>query len=152
MSTGESPPRKQPPQVPSDIKAFNRKVVEEHRANKGKLSGMMANRHVLLLTTIGRKSGEERTVVLGYGQDGNRYVVIASGNGAKDHPLWYRNILANPAATVEVGADTFEARGRTARPEEREQLIPLVPYIRSQQELTSREIPIVVLEQAQQVS
>lgn len=144
--------RKQAPQIPSDMKAFNRKVIEEHRANKGKLSGMMANRHVLLLTTIGRKTGQERTVVVGYGQEGDRYIVIASDNGAKDHPHWYRNLLANPTATVEVGADRIEARARTARPQEREQFIPLVPYIRSQQELTSREIPIVVLEAARRTS
>ena len=142
----ESAPRKAPPRIPQDMKAFNQKVIEEHRANQGQLSGMMAGRHVLLLTTTGARSGEPRTVVVGYGRDGDRCVVIASNNGAAEHPFWYRNLLKNPNATVDVGADKFEARARTARPEEREQLTPLVPYVKSQQELTSREIPIVVLE------
>ncbi len=134
------------PQIPQDMKAFNKKVIEEHRANRGQLSGMMAGRHVLLLTTTGAKSGQPRTVVLGYGRDGDRWVVVASGNGAPQHPRWYRNLLKNPNATVEVGAETLEARARTARPEERERLTPLVPYVKSEQEKTSREIPIVVLE------
>jgi deazaflavin-dependent oxidoreductase (nitroreductase family) len=144
--SNESSPRKPPPQVPQDIKAFNQKVIEEHRANHGQLSGMMAGRHVLLLTTTGARSGQPRTVVLGYGRDGDRCVVVASGNGAPQHPLWYRNLLKNPNATVEVGAEKLEARARTARPEERERLTPLVPYVKSEQEKTSREIPIVVLE------
>lgn len=148
MSTSESTPRKPPPQIPQDMKAFNRKVIEEFRANQGKLSGPMAKSSVILLTTTGRKTGEQRTVVVGHGKDGDRYVVIASNNGAPEHPLWYQNLLANPKATVEVGPEKFEARARTARPDEREQLVPVVPYIKSQQELTSREIPIVVLERA----
>lgn len=142
----ESSPRKPPPQIPQDMKAFNQKVIEEHRANHGKLSGMMADRHVLLLTTTGARSGQPRTVVVGYGRDGDRCVVIASNNGAPKHPFWYGNLLKNPNATVEVGAEKFEARARTARPEEREKLTTFVPYVKSQQELTSREIPIVVLE------
>jgi deazaflavin-dependent oxidoreductase (nitroreductase family) len=128
------------------MKAFNRKLIEEFRSSGGKLSGQLAKSRVLLLTTTGAKSGEPRTVVVGYGQDGNRYVVIASGNGAVDHPFWYRNLLAKPEATVEVGPRTFTARPRTASPAERERFKPLVPYIESQQRLTDREIPIVVLE------
>jgi deazaflavin-dependent oxidoreductase (nitroreductase family) len=146
MSTNESSPRKQPPQIPADMKAFNQKVIEEHRANHGQLSGMMAGRRVLLLTTTGARTGQPRTVVVGYGRDGDRCIVIASNNGAPEHPFWYRNLLKNPSATVEIGAEKFEARARTARPEEREGLTALVPYVTSQQELTSREIPIVVLE------
>jgi deazaflavin-dependent oxidoreductase (nitroreductase family) len=100
----------------------------------------------MLLTTTGAKSGKERTAVLGFGKDGDRYVVIASNNGAPSHPAWYVNLQARPIATVEVGSDQFKARARTARPEEREQLKRLVPYIEQQQTLTTREIPIVVLE------
>ena len=128
------------------MKAFNRAVIAEHRANGGKLSGPMAGRTVLLLTTTGARSGEPRTTVLGYGGSGGRYVVIASNNGAPSHPAWYLNLLANPIATVEVGPEKFQARASTAPPEEREELAKLVPYLESQQKLTDRHIPLVVLE------
>jgi len=148
MSSEQPTQRKPPPQIPTDILAFNRKLIEEFRANRGQLSGPMAGRTLMLLTTTGAKSGKERTAVLGFGKDGDRYVVIASGNGAPSHPGWYQNLLARPIATVEVGPDKFKARARTARPEEREQLKRFVPYIEQQQTLTKREIPIVVLERS----
>jgi deazaflavin-dependent oxidoreductase (nitroreductase family) len=84
--------------------------------------------------------------VIGFRKDGNRYLAIASGNGAPSHPAWYQNLQARPIATVEVGPDKFEARARTAGPEEREKLKYLVPYLEQQQTLTTREIPIVVFE------
>src|SRR2546428_6373096 len=146
MSEQQSTPRRPPAQIPTDIKAFNRKLIEEFRANRGQLSGQMTGRTLMLLTTTGAKSGKERTTVLGFGKDGNRYVVIASGNGAPSHPGWYQNLLARPIATVEVGPDKFKVRARTARPEERELLKRFVPYIEQQQTLTTREIPIVVLD------
>ena len=148
MSADQTTPRLSPGQVPTDIKAFNEKLIEEFRANRGQLSGQMAGRSLLLLTTTGAKSRRERTAVLGFGKDGNRYVVIASGNGAPKHPAWYFNLQANPIATVEAGPDKVKVRARTAPPDERERLTPLVPYIVSQQKLTSREIPIVVLERS----
>ncbi len=83
---------------------------------------------------------------MGYGKDGNRYVVIASGNGMPAHPAWHLNLSAHPMVTVEVGPEKLQMQARTARPDEREQFIPFVPYIESQQKLTSREIPIVILD------
>ena len=148
MSDEQSTPRRPPGQIPTDIKAFNRKLIDEFRANRGQLSGQMAGRSVLLLSTTGAKSRKERTVVLGFGKDGNHFVVIASGNGAPKHPAWYVNLQANPIATVEAGPDKVKVRARTARPDERERLTPLVPYVVSQQKLTTREIPIVVLERS----
>jgi deazaflavin-dependent oxidoreductase (nitroreductase family) len=130
------------------MNAFNRKLIEEFRANRGQLSGPMAGRTLMLLTTTGAKSGKEQTCVLGFGKDGDRYVVIASANGAPSHPAWYENLQARPIATVEVGPDKFKVRARTARPDEREPLKRLVPYIEQQQTLTKREIPIVVLDRA----
>src|SRR2546428_5198103 len=146
MSPEQSTPRKPPSQIPSDMNAFNRKVIDDFRANRGQLTGPLAGRTLMLLTTTGAKSGKERIAVLGFGKDGDRYVVIASGNGAPSHPAWYLNLQARPIATVEVGADKFKARARTARAEERDALKRLVPYIQQQQTLTKREIPIVVLE------
>ena len=132
--------------MPSDMKAFNEKVITEFRANHGQFTGPMAGRSVLILTTTGARTGKERTTVLGYGRDGDSLVVIASDNGAPVAPAWYRNLLASPIATVELGPEPFEVRARTARPEEREELAKAVPYLKQQQGLTEREIPIVVLD------
>jgi deazaflavin-dependent oxidoreductase (nitroreductase family) len=132
--------------MPSDMKAFNDKVITEFRANHGQFTGPMAGRSVLILTTTGARTGKERTTVLGYGPDGDRLVVIASGNGAPAAPAWYRNLLASPIATVELGPEPFKVRARTAKPEEREELARAVPYLNQQQGLTEREIPIVVLD------
>ena len=148
MSPEQPTPRKPPTQIPSDMNAFNQQVIENFRANRGQLTGPLAGRTLMLLTTTGAKSGKERIAVLGFGKDGDRYVVIASGNGAPSHPGWYQNLLARPIATVEVGPDKFKVRARTASSEEREKLKRLVPYIEQQQTLTTREIPIVVLDRA----
>ncbi len=146
--SAEQPPQRPPGQIPSDIKAFNRKLIAEFRANRGQLSGPLAASQLMLLTTTGAKSGEDRTTVIGYRRDGERFVVIASGNGAPSHPAWYLNLQARPIATVEVGPEIFTVRARTARPEERERLKRVVPYLEQQQTLTSREIPIVVFERS----
>jgi deazaflavin-dependent oxidoreductase (nitroreductase family) len=128
------------------MRAFNETVITEHRANAGKLSGMMEGRTILLLTTTGRRSGEQRTVVLGYGRLGDRLVVIASDNGAPSAPAWYRNLLADPSAVVELGAEKFKVRATTAGPSERAQLGQVIPYLEGQQKLTEREIPVVALD------
>ena len=139
----------QRPAIPPDMKAFNRALIEEWRANNGQLSGRMAGRNLILLTTTGARSGEPRTAVLAFGRHGDRIVTIASNNGAPAHPAWYLNLLARPTATVELGPDKFEVRARTAEPEERPGLANAVPYLESQQQLTEREIPIVVLERVE---
>jgi deazaflavin-dependent oxidoreductase (nitroreductase family) len=128
------------------MKEFNRALIEEWRANDGKLSGRMATSQLILLTTTGAKSGEPRTTVVGYVRHGDRLLAIASNNGAPKHPDWYFNLLATPTATVELGAEMFDVRVRTAGPDEREELGQLIPYLAGQQKLTKREIPIVVLE------
>lgn len=134
------------PVIPQDMKAFNRAIVQEWRANAGRLSGPMAGRNLILLTTTGARSGQPRTIVVGFGRNGDNLVAIASNNGAPAHPAWYLNLLADPVATVELGADKFDIRARPARPDEREELAKAVPYLESQQKLTEREIPLVILE------
>ena len=109
----------------------------------------MAGRNLILLTTTGARSGKSRTAVLAFGRQGDKIVAIASNNGARAHPAWYFNLLKRPAATVELGPDKFEVRARTAKPEERASLAKVVPYLESQQQLTEREIPIVVLERVE---
>ena len=136
----------QPPQIPPDMKAFNAKVIEEFRANQGRLTGQLANSRVLLLTTTGVKSFIPRTVVIGYRPYGERFAAIASNNGAEGEPQWFRNLLANPVATIEVGPDAIQVKARVAEAEERAELTRVVEYYERQQALTSREIPIVVFE------
>lgn len=76
------------PAVPTDMKAFNAKVISEFRANKGRLTGQLANSKVLLLTTTGARSGRSHTTVVGYRSRGDEYVLIASNNGAPGSPSW----------------------------------------------------------------
>lgn len=143
---GDAPRDRKPGTMPPDMKAFNRALIQEWRANSGRLTGRLAQSRLILLTTIGARSGEPRTVVIGYRPHAEELVAIASNNGAPNDPAWYRNLLARPTATVELGAEKFEVRARTARPEEREEYARLVEYLESQQKLRDREIPIVILE------
>jgi proline iminopeptidase len=105
---------------------------------------------ILLLTTKGRKSGEQRTVPLIYAQDGDRYVIIASKGGAPDHPGWYQNIEKTPEVELQVKDERFAARARLAHGEERERLWRLAntvwKYYDDYAKKTQREIPVVVLE------
>lgn len=106
----------------------------------------------LLLTTRGRRSGVWRRTALIYGQDGGNYVVVASSGGATEHPLWYRNLSADPEVRLQVGADRFTARARTATAEEKARLWPMMadvfPPYQEYQGRTTRDIPVVVLEPA----
>jgi deazaflavin-dependent oxidoreductase (nitroreductase family) len=104
----------------------------------------------LLLTTIGRRSGEPRRQALIYGKDGDNYVVVASKGGAPKHPLWYENLKAHPEVRVQVKGAKFAAQARDATPEERERLWKLMtslwPDYDEYQKKTERQIPLVVLE------
>jgi proline iminopeptidase len=104
----------------------------------------------LLLTTVGRKSGEKYVFPLFYGKHGDSYFVIASKGGAPQHPGWYRNILANPDVDVQVGTRKMKARARTATGEERvllwEKSLEVWPPYADYQRKTEREIPVVVLD------
>ena len=104
----------------------------------------------LLLTTTGRKSGALQQLPLIYGKDGDRYVIVASRGGAPDHPGWYKNLVAKPAVQLQVAADRFAARARTATGAERTRLwkamAKIWPAYDEYQGKTSREIPVVVLE------
>jgi len=133
-------------QIPPDMKEFNRKVIDEFRANNGQLSGPMAGRQVMLLTTKGARTGQDRTVVIGYRPAGDKLVVIASNNGATSDPSWYRNLQAHPHATAEVGDKKFHVHPRTTEGDERTRMGALVEYLEGEQKKTSRQIPVVVLE------
>jgi deazaflavin-dependent oxidoreductase (nitroreductase family) len=104
----------------------------------------------LLLTTRGRKSGKLRRTALIYGQDGDQYLVVASQGGAAWHPNWYLNLDANPDVFLQVGADKFPARARTATPEEKPKLWKIMtsiwPDYDQYQARCARDIPVVILE------
>jgi deazaflavin-dependent oxidoreductase (nitroreductase family) len=123
-----------------------------YRLTGGKIGGRIGKLPVLLLTTIGRKSGKPRTQPLAYTRVGDGYAVIASKGGAAQHPLWYLNLRANRLAEVTVGRDTHEVRARDAEGEERERLwralADLYPGYDRYAQKTSRRIPVVVLELA----
>jgi deazaflavin-dependent oxidoreductase (nitroreductase family) len=123
-----------------------------YRVTGGKVGGKIGRLPVLLLTTIGRKSGQLRTQPLAYTRAGDGYAVIASKGGAAQHPLWYLNLRANPLAQVTIGREVRRVRARDARDEERERLwralADLYPGYDRYAQKTSRRIPVVVLEPA----
>ena len=106
----------------------------------------------LLLTTTGRRSGQSRTTPLIYGRDGDRYVIVASRGGAPAHPAWYENLSAQPEVQLQVMADRFKARARTASAAERAKLwktmAAIWPPYDEYQAKTTRQIPVVILERA----
>ena len=128
---------------------YNRHLIEEFRANGGKVSGQFEHTPLLLLTTIGAKSGQCRTTPLGYMPEGDRLIVIASSGGAPTHPDWYHNLVAHPQVTVEVGTETFDANAVVAEDEERDRLwtkgVALYPSLAEHQAKTTRQIPVIAL-------
>ncbi len=129
---------------------FNRRIIEEFRANKGKVGGQFANAPLLLLTATGAKSGRQLTIPLAYSRDGARLVVIASKAGAPNNPDWYHNLIANPVATVELGTERFQVRAHVTKGEERERLFrnqaQQMSVFNDYQKKTTRQIPVLVLE------
>jgi deazaflavin-dependent oxidoreductase (nitroreductase family) len=105
----------------------------------------------LLLTTRGRKSGKLRRTALIYGKDGEeRYLLVASKGGAPEHPSWYLNLTEHPEVEVQVGADKFAARARTADAQEKPRLWQVMasiwPDYDGYQKKTGRDIPVVIVE------
>jgi deazaflavin-dependent oxidoreductase (nitroreductase family) len=132
------------------VNDFNASVIAEFRAHGGRVGGPFEGAPLLLLTSTGAKSGEERTTPVMYLPDGERMVIFASKAGAPTNPAWYHNLVANPTATVELGTESFQATARVASGEERAELYnrqaELRPQFADYAEKTTREIPVVVLE------
>ncbi|WP_316524886.1 nitroreductase/quinone reductase family protein [Kitasatospora brasiliensis] len=130
--------------------SFNLHVIEEFRANGGRVGGPFEGGDLLLLTTTGARSGRPHTVPLGYVRAQGLLLVVASAAGAPEHPQWYRNLLAHPVARVELGTDTFDTIAVPAEGTRRERLFAAVvrqaPGYGDYQALTERELPVVVLE------
>ena len=134
----------------TDYNEFNRQLIEEYRANEGKVTGMFAGAPLLLLTTTGARSGQPRVAPLAYTTDNGRWVVIASKGGAPTHPDWYYNLHANPDVTVEVGTESFPARATITTGAERQslfdQMAARMPNFAEYQRNTVRQLPVIVLE------
>jgi deazaflavin-dependent oxidoreductase (nitroreductase family) len=132
-----------------DMDEFNRGVIEEFRANDGKVGGPFEGAPVLLLTTVGAKSRERRTTPVMYLPDGERMIIFASLGGAPNNPAWFHNLVANPSTTVEVGSDTVEVNAVVTSGEERDRLFDqqaaLYPQFADYAQKTTRQIPVVAL-------
>jgi deazaflavin-dependent oxidoreductase (nitroreductase family) len=128
---------------------WNKAIIEEFHANKGKVGGQFAGANLLLLHTTGAKSGAERINPVMYFIDNGRYIVIASKGGAPMNPDWYHNILANPEITIEVGTEKFPVTATVASEPERTRLYEKMESISSgftdYKTKTSRKIPVVIL-------
>jgi deazaflavin-dependent oxidoreductase (nitroreductase family) len=135
-------------------KLYGPKHVRAYRETDGELGhDWRDGTSTLLLTTTGRHSGEERTTPLIYGRSGDDFVVVASKGGSDAPPGWYANLRAEPEVEVQVLADRFKARARTADPGEKPELwrkmVEQWPAYDNYQRKTDREIPVVVLERAE---
>ncbi len=128
---------------------WNKKIIEEFRANQGKVGGHFENMTLLLLHTTGAKSGKARINPVVYIENGDELVIIASKGGAPTHPDWYHNIVANPNIDVEVRVEKFQAEANVAQEPERTNLYQKMasqyPFFNEYQQKTERIIPVVKL-------
>lgn len=128
---------------------MNLKVIEEFRANDGKVGGFFVNNKLLLLHTTGARSGKDRINPLVTFEDGNRLVIVASKGGAPSHPDWYYNILSNPDVEVEYGTERFQAKAVVTEEPERTRLYGIMETKMSSfteyREKAGRVIPVVIL-------
>ena len=129
---------------------FNRNLVADIRAHGKATSGPFVGRDVLILTTKGAKSKEERTTPLVFSRDGDKYVIVASKGGAPTNPHWYHNLREHPEVTVEVNKHAFKARARVELGDDYERLYnqhaDINPTFHEYRTKTTRKIPVVVLE------
>jgi deazaflavin-dependent oxidoreductase (nitroreductase family) len=132
------------------INAFNKSIVDEFRANDGKVGGQFENSNLLLLTSTGAKSGQPRVSPLAYLRIDGKVIILGSFAGAPRDPAWVHNLRANPRAHVEVGTDAFDVTARELPPAEREELFPKVtavaPGFGEYQAKTARVIPLFELQ------
>jgi deazaflavin-dependent oxidoreductase (nitroreductase family) len=133
----------------SDPNGWNQKIIEEFRANDGKVGGYFANMNLLLLHTTGAKSGQKRINPVAYTRQDGKLVVIASKGGAPTNPDWYYNIVANPEVSVEVGTEKFEAQATVVEEPERTRLYDNMaeqyPGFEEYRQKADREIPVITL-------
>ena len=134
----------------SDPNDWNAKIIEEFHANEGKIGGVFEGATMLLLHTEGAKTGLPRVNPLVYLPDGDRYVVFASKGGAPTNPHWYRNLLADPNVTIEVGTETIAVKANMIAGPERDELyarqVERFASFAEYERTTTRVIPVIALE------
>jgi deazaflavin-dependent oxidoreductase (nitroreductase family) len=134
------------------VSDYNTAIIEEFRANAGRVGGNWEGRDLLLLTTTGRKSGRKHTTPMVFTRDGDRLLVYASKAGAPEHPDWYLNLVADPRVVVEAGPERYDAIATPLEGEERDRQFAAqaarVPTFAEYQEKTTRVIPVVALTRA----
>lgn len=128
---------------------FNERNIAEFRENHGRVGGQFEGAPLLILHTVGARSGEPRTNIMMYLADGDRYLVFASKSGADDNPAWYWNLKANPDTRIEVGDDIIDVHATELEGAERDEKYALqaqrYPGFADYQHKTSRTIPVVAL-------
>ena len=133
-----------------DAAEFNAAVIEEFRDNGGVVGGSLADTPLLLLRTVGARTGLPRTTPLAYRRDGDRLYVIASDGGAPTHPGWYFNVRAHPVVSVEIGTERFEATATVLEGPERDRVFAAIvhdsPTAGEYEARTGRTIPVVALD------
>jgi deazaflavin-dependent oxidoreductase (nitroreductase family) len=125
-------------------------IIEEFRANEGRVGGLLAGTPMILIHHVGARSGIERVTPLACTPQGDgRYVIVASNGGSPTHPSWYHNLKANPRIDVEVGTETFtvlaEELDGTARAELWPKLVAASPFLGEFETRTTRRIPLLLL-------
>ena len=134
----------------ADVNDWNTQIIKEFRENDGKVGGQFEGAPMVLVTTIGAKSGKRRTTPLMSLPDADRLAIFASKAGAPTNPDWYHNVRANPAVTVEFGTETFDATATIAEGAERDRLFSkqaeLYSGFAEYEAKTDRVIPVVILE------
>ncbi|HET9614119.1 MAG TPA: nitroreductase family deazaflavin-dependent oxidoreductase [Candidatus Limnocylindrales bacterium] len=136
-----------------DPEAWTRNLIADMRAHGGRpASGPMAGKPLMILTTKGAKSGEDRTAIVTYHKDGDAWIIAASKGGAPEHPAWFHNLRAHPDVTAEVDNEVFPVRAREATGPERDRLwndhVAQLPEFGEYPKKTDRVIPMFVLERA----
>lgn len=138
-----------PDYTPPDLTLLGENHIRAYRETGGEVGYMWNGVPTLLLTTTGRRTGQDRTSALIFARDRHDYLVVASKGGAPSHPVWYLNLQADPRANIQVKADTFAVVARTAEPAEKPRLWKIAtdvwPNYDAYQSRTEREIPVVVL-------
>lgn len=133
----------------SETNEWNKKIIKEFRENDGKVGGYFESTPLLLLHTIGAKSGLPHLNPVAYLADGEQFVIVASKAGAPTNPDWYHNIIANPKVSVEIGTEQFQARATVTSEPERTQLfekmVAVNPGFAEYQRKTDRVIPVIRL-------
>jgi deazaflavin-dependent oxidoreductase (nitroreductase family) len=129
---------------------FNQQIIDEFRANAGKVGGPFEGATLLLLHTTGAKTGRPRVNPVAYQPVGDNFAVFGSKGGAPTSPDWYHNLIASPNTTVEVGTETIPIKARVAEGEERDRIWEkqkrIMPGFADYETKTTRRIPVVILE------